>query len=127
MHNQIGRDRRQLLRVASVDDQLVAALLDRRDGRAHAYVNAELTGGLDESRHEVAVEALERTVAAVDDRHVGACARGDVRELEGDVAAPDEDDSARQLLQVQELGTGRQVLLPAIPSGACRAPAAITT
>src|ERR687892_420264 len=80
---------------ACVDDQLVAALLDRGDGRAHAYINAKMTCDLDELSDQIGVESLQRPVATVENRHLRACTGGDVRELEGDVPTPDEDDSAR--------------------------------
>jgi hypothetical protein len=78
-----------------VDDQFVAALLDRGNGRAHAYINAEITGYLRELGDQIKIESLQRTLATVQNRHLGARADGDVRELERDVPAADEDDSAR--------------------------------
>src|SRR5262249_2906772 len=61
------------------------------------------------------VKLLEGTTPSVE--HLDPCARScrDVRELEGDVAAANEDDAARQLLKVQELRAGGQVLLARYP------------
>ena len=68
MDNQVGGELRRCLRAAGVDDQLVSALLDRRDGRAHAYINAEVTRDLDELRDEIGVVALQRALTAVENR-----------------------------------------------------------
>src|SRR5918992_1898013 len=93
--SKVSGDLRHLPGAASVDDQFVAALLDRGDGRAHAYINAKITCDLDELTDQVGVESLQRPVATVENRHLRPCAGGDVRELEGDVPTPDKDDSAR--------------------------------
>ena len=36
------------------------------------------------------------------DSHTGSCSCGDVRELKGDVAATDKEDSPRQMLQFEK-------------------------
>jgi hypothetical protein len=65
------------------------------DGHARPYVDAEIACDLDELSNEISVESLQRAVAAVENRYLGACAGGELPELEGDVPAPDEADSAR--------------------------------
>lgn len=107
----VGGDLRRRLPYAGVDDQLVPALVDAGDRRAHLHVDAELTGRLHELSDEIGVEPLQRTLPAVKDRHRSADAYRDVRELEGDVPATDEDHPAVQVIKFQEAGTGREVLL----------------
>src|SRR5262249_19120719 len=98
VYNQVGGDLRHLFRASGVDDQIVAAPFDGRDGRPQAYINSETARDLDESGQwsdEISVESLQRTLVAVEHRLPGASASGDMRELEGDVGAPDKDDAAR--------------------------------
>src|SRR6185437_7961574 len=74
-------------------------------------VDAQLPGDPDELRYEVTIEPLKRAIATVDDRHRRPGPGRDMRELEGDVAAADEDHTARQLIEIEEAGAGREVLL----------------
>src|SRR5262249_41873744 len=89
VYNQVGGDLRHLFRASGVDDQIVAAPFDGRDGRPQAYINSDTARDMDELSDEISVESLQRTLAAVENRHLGASASGDMGELEGDVAAPD--------------------------------------
>jgi hypothetical protein len=59
---------------------------------------------------EVAIECLERYVPAMEDRRARAGPRGQVCELERNVAAADEDDARRQRVELQEVVAGQHVL-----------------
>jgi hypothetical protein len=62
----------------------------------------------------------------VENRYLGACAGGELRELEGGVPPPDEGDSARHCSRSRNSLLVVRCSSPGIASGACRAPAEIT-
>ena len=74
--------------------------MDRRLG---AHVDAERAVALDEQVGELRVEALEHVRRAVQHGHLGAGRVCEPGELERDVAAADEADARRQLVQLEEL------------------------
>jgi hypothetical protein len=92
------------------NDELVPELLDGHNRRAHLHMDSEAPGGHEKRTHEISVEALERSITAVQDMDLGTAMRRDVRELEGDVSSADEGDPTRQLVQLEEAGTREQVL-----------------
>ena len=119
VHDQIGCDLGHLLGAAIVRDQFVSAPLDRRDGRAQPYVDAEIACDLDELSNEISVESLQRTVAAVENRYLGACASGDLRELEGDVPAPTKATRRGNCSRSRNSVLVVRCSSPCIASGAC--------
>src|SRR3546814_4652711 len=85
--------------------------LDRRDGRFPAHVDADVGPSCDQQLDEIGVEALEWANATVDDDGAGAGTSSDVRELERDEPAADEEHTTGQVLEVEEVGAVDQALL----------------
>src|SRR6266849_8922933 len=117
MHHQVSLDHRLLLACPRLDQQVVTLPLDRRDRRVELHFDAEFAGGLDQLGDQIRVKLLEGAAASVEYLDLCASPCCDVRELEGDVAATNEDDAARELVQLQKLRAGGQVLLPWYPQG----------
>src|SRR5260370_37784447 len=118
MHHQVGFDRVLLRSRASVDEQVVALSFNGGDCPVHVNLDAQFPACLHEQGDKIGVKLLEGTAAAVE--HLDLCARTcrDVRELEADAAAADEDDAAWQVLQVQKLCAGGQTIPPTYPQRA---------
>jgi len=85
-------------------------LLDGGDFGLELNVHPQGAGARHEQVHQIRVEEPQRARPAVQNRDVGACAHGHVRKLERDVTAAHEDDAARQLVALQELFAGHQLL-----------------
>ncbi len=115
MHHEIRLDRVLLRSRTGVDKQAIALPLDGGDCPVHMHLDAQFPAGLHEQSDEIGVKLLEGAAAAVEHLDLCACARCDVGELEGDVAAADEDDVARERIQVQELRAGGEPLLARYP------------
>jgi hypothetical protein len=103
--NKVGGDLALLVPGASMDDELVAALLDGRHRRAHLHINSEIPRSREKVAHKIGVETLQGSIAAMQDLHLSATVCRNMCELEGDVSATDEDNPARQLIQLQESST----------------------
>ena len=73
----------------------IERLRRRRRGRQAAK-------GLDQLGDQVGIERFERPFAAVEDGHLSIGPRRKVGELEGDVAAADEQHPPRQLVELEE-------------------------
>src|SRR5262249_61247161 len=65
---------------------------------------------LDQHVHEIRIERFQWSPFAMDDRDARPRARGDVSELERDVATADERDPSRQGVEAQELLARREPL-----------------
>src|SRR5712692_10897361 len=105
-----------------MDEQALGLTLNRYGLRIEANLNPQSFGCLHQHRHEVGVKRLERPAAAVQHPDLGAGAGGDVRELERDVAASDEEDATRQALELKELrAAGQEFLTGDSLGGAARA------
>ena len=72
-------------------------------------LNAKLASSFDELINEIRFKTGKRTRATVQDRDLRSCTRRDMRELEGDVPASDEENPQREPVQLQELIAGREV------------------
>lgn len=81
------------------------------DRRGAVQADADLPAVVDQEFDEVGIEALQRTLAAVDDDWGAACSGGDVGELEGDESAADEHYPGWQLGEVHEVGAVDEVLV----------------
>jgi hypothetical protein len=89
----------------------VGLALNRGDFGVDANLNPQIFACVDQHANELGVELLERPAAAVQDPDLCAGAGGYVRELKRDVAAPDKEDAARQMVELQELRAGCQLIL----------------
>jgi hypothetical protein len=56
--------------------------------------------------HQIRIESYEWTIPAMENSRLSAGSRSNVRELEGNIAAANEDNSFRKLLQLEKLGAG---------------------
>src|SRR5260370_2906653 len=111
MHPRVGLGRVLLGCRRRGDEQVVALPLDGRDGCIELDLDAEFPGRLHQLGDQVRIKLLEGTASPVEHLDLCACTRRDVRELQGDVATADEDETTWQLLQLQKLRAGGQVLL----------------
>ncbi len=111
MHDHIGFKRLVLPGCPRMHEKTVGLALNRDDLRIQANLNPQSSGCLDQRADEIGVKLLERPATAMQHPDLGAGAGGNVRELERDVAAPDEEDAARQALELQKLRTGCQQVL----------------
>jgi len=116
--DEIGLDRLAVARALQGDPITPAVSLDSGDGGGLSQVDPDLTAAMDQELDEIGVETLQRALAAVDDDGGAADAGGEVGELEGDQAAPDEQDPRRQGVEVQEVGAVDQVLVAGEVQGA---------
>src|SRR2546428_12167489 len=91
--------------------KVVGLALNRHDFGVQANLAPQAFGCLHQHSHEVGVKLLERPAAAVQHPDLGSGAGGDMRELERNVAASDEEDAMRQLIELEELGAGCQQVL----------------
>ena len=85
-------------------------LLDGGDVGVDAHVDLALEHLGHQAVAHVLVEAAQDLLAAVDQRRLDAEAVEDAGELDGDVAAADDQDRGRQLLQMERLVGGDGVL-----------------
>ncbi len=92
--------------------QAAVASLDARDLRGQLDPDAQRPGLRDQQVHQVRIERLQGPIAAVEDGDLRPGPRGDVGELEGDVAAAHEHQPRRQRVQLEELLARRQQLGP---------------
>jgi hypothetical protein len=72
------------------------------DGGRELDLGAQLAGAFDEEADEIGIEPFQRTGTTVHDRDIRARAHGQVRELERDVAAANENDARGQGVEVEE-------------------------
>jgi hypothetical protein len=84
--------------------------LDCLDCRPSPEVDAESAGALQELCDQVRIERLERPPAAIEDDHLSVRPCRDVREFERDVAAADEQQPPRQLVEFEEAVARSDVL-----------------
>src|SRR6266566_8303520 len=115
MHHQVSLDRMLLRSCAGVDEQVVALSFNGGDRPVHLDLDAQFPACLHQHGDEIRVKLLEGTASPVEHLDLCACASCDVGELKGDVAAADENDAARQFLQIQELRAGGEQLLARYP------------
>src|SRR5260370_31014299 len=117
MHHQVGLDRVLLRSGAGVDEQVVALSFNSGDRPVHLHLDAQFPAGLHEQGDEIGVKLLEGTTPPME--HLDLCARAcrDVRELEGDVAAANEDNAAWERVQVQKLRAGGEQVLARYSQG----------
>ena len=85
--------------------------LDGCDGCIEPDLDAKFPGRLHQLGDQVRIKLLEGTASPVEHLDLCACTCRDVRELKGDVATSDEDDTTWQILQLQKLRAGGQLLL----------------
>ena len=111
MHDQTRRKRLFPTRRNRLHRKTVAYSLDAADLRLKLHIDAEFPCLLNQHGHQLGVEALQRTRAAVQHCNLRARARCDVGELEGDVTPSYEYDLGRQLFELEKLGTGDDMFL----------------
>ncbi len=99
VHNQIGIEGCGLRVGYGMHDEPVRRLLDALDARLRAHVDADVAGSFGEPGDDIGVERLQQALGALEHRNLRPGARGDVRELGGDVATADEDDAFGKLFQ----------------------------
>jgi hypothetical protein len=105
MNHEVAGDLALFISSSSAHDELIAPFIDRYNRGAKLHVDSEILRGRNKMTNEIRIEALEWTIAAMNHPHCRTAARRDVRELEGDVPATDEDDAAGKFVQLQEAGT----------------------
>ncbi|HRY11261.1 MAG TPA: hypothetical protein P5544_14935 [Candidatus Nanopelagicales bacterium] len=110
VHDEIGGDRGLSAMIVEGDVVAVAAAVHGDDLGVAAHVDVDGVAAGDEEFDEVGVEAAQRAGAVVDDDGVGARARGDVGELEGDEPTADEEDPWGERVEVQEAGGVDEVI-----------------
>src|SRR3989442_7387451 len=111
MHDHVGFKRLVLPDCSRMHKKAVGLALNCHDLRVEANLNPELFVCLHQHRDQVGVKLLKRPAAAMQHPDLGAGTGGDVRELERDVAAPDDEDATQQALELQELCAGCQQVL----------------
>jgi hypothetical protein len=110
VHDEIGFEGLAPTVDRGVHPQAVRGLLDRLDRGVRMKGHADVPRPLDQRRDQVRIERRERPLAPFEDHDPGIGARGDVRELERDVAAADQQHALRQAVEVEELIAGHDVL-----------------
>jgi len=82
--------------------RVIVALLDRGELLVESHVDRAVREFLQVRLRDVAVVVAKQHVGAVDQRDLGREAGEDVRELGGDVASADDDETARQLVDAHD-------------------------
>src|SRR2546422_6121717 len=92
-----------------MDSQIRTSFLDALDTGVEPHIDPGVARTFRQPAHKVGVEWLKHALRALKDGDLGARARGDVRELSGDVTAAHERDPLGQLVELQEFGVGDEV------------------
>ena len=110
MDDEIGLDCLRLSFRRGTNGKPPARLFYRFDLRPSVNLDADVAELLHQPVDKVGIELREHPFSPLQYRHLRPGPRGDVRELGGDVAAAHQDHAARQLLQIEKILVGRQVL-----------------
>ena len=112
MNHQIGVEPEMPPLLIRVNPEAGAYPLDRRHGRGRADIDRQVVGALDQQVHQIGVEPAQQALPALKHGDFGRGADGEVGELHRDVAAADQNDAARQNVEVEEIFARRHQFGP---------------
>ena len=110
VHHTVGQNVEGLTVLRRTND--ISTVLQGHPGHFGVKVNrdAKIPRVIEKHVDEIRLEALQRALTAVEDRHPGASAGSQVSKLERDVAAADEGQLVGENIQLQKLSARCEML-----------------